>query len=113
MSLRLKAFAIADLSRARGIDELAQELRESGEQIAGYGAGEVQDGLDALAAAEMAARASESAAQAGQTKLAEGLADLAAAEGMRDVSQQMTRDGLGDMAEGANAIGETETSGAT
>lgn len=104
MSLRIKAFAIGDLSRAEGTADLARSISVTGKQVADYGKDEVRDGIEAFAAAEVAADANEYANEVGQAKIAEGLADIAAAEGMNDMSHAMSLNSLGDITKSAGNL---------
>jgi Arc/MetJ family transcription regulator len=77
VSARLKTIAVRDLVRWRGTTTLAQDLRRAGEQVAGMGATEVAEGLQALDAAGAIDDLGEAAARAGDELVTRGLGEAA------------------------------------
>src|SRR5262245_36665575 len=76
VSARLRTIAGRDLVRWRGTTTLAQDLRRAGERVAGMGAMEVAEGLQALDAAGAIGGLSEEAGRAGDELVAQGLGEV-------------------------------------
>jgi hypothetical protein len=109
----LREIAVDNLFRYGATRALSDAMAETGLQVAGLGADEVEEGVARMAASDGMAAVSAEWAEAGARKAVEGLAEMAAAEGMRDASLALAEEGIAQVAEGAADLGASETLHAT